>query len=133
MECKKRTKLDVLHDWFEALLNLYGVKKAEVWIPNLRGHFLITRTDCLRQYDHNSSEVMEPNREPGFFIIITGREGSSLLARMVFHASVNYPPLLKKKLANTLYMEKVIISLISMFVGHMNLQNEGCSETSFTD
>lgn len=113
--------------------NLDRAKKKVVWIPNSGGRFLITVMNCLQQCVHNEFEVVPPCRKPGFFMILTGIEGSNLCACPGSHAFVCYPAVRRKKLANTLYMEQGIISLQSVFVGHKYLQYRAWSGAGLTD
>lgn len=59
-----------------------------------------------------------PERNPGFFTIVTGKEFSSLWGRSGPHDFGNYPAVVKKTPASTLHMEEVRMSTLSIFVGH---------------
>lgn len=72
----------------------------------------------MQQNDHYEFKVVVPGRSPSFFMIVTGSEGSSLWAYTGSHEFVYYPAVVKKTLTSTLYTKEVIITLLSLFVGH---------------
>lgn len=81
--------------------------------------------DCSRQCSHNDFEFVAPSRNPGFFRIVTGREGISHWACPGSHQFVYYPTVVEKTMASRQYMVVVIIPPQSLFVGHGYLQHMG--------
>lgn len=105
---KQTSELDIQIDWISALPNLDTVMEKNVWIPTLGGRFLITGMDCLRQGSHNNFKVVVPGRNPGFLIVVTARESSSLWICPGSHVFVHFPVVMRKKLVSTLQMEEVL-------------------------
>lgn len=75
---KRRAGLAVWLGWISTLLRLDNKMKNEVLIKDKTGRFLIIRKDFVGQCGHNKFEVVAPRRNPGFFLIVHGREGSSI-------------------------------------------------------
>lgn len=80
--------------------------------------------DFLRKCGHKDLEVVLFGRNPGFFVIVTEREDSkqSLSMSRILHV-FGVPAAMKMKLDSTLYVEEVIILLLSVTVGHGYLQH----------
>lgn len=119
---RQRLQLDVWLGWISTLLILDRVRDEEPRIPNSGRRFLITELDCLQPCGHSDFEVEEPGRNPGLFTIVTGRERSSLWTSPGSYSFVYCPPLMKKMLSIRLYMEEVIVSALSAFVGEVYRQ-----------
>lgn len=81
--------------------------------------------DCLRQCGHGDFGIVAPCINPGFVMIVTGREGSSLHACPGSYQFVYYQTVVKLLLANTLYMEDVIVPPLSVFFDNGYLQHRG--------
>lgn len=79
---------------------------------------MITRKNCLRQYGDNDLEVVAPGRSPDLFMIVTGREVSSLRACTGSHEFSYYQEVVEEIRASTLYMKEVKIPSLSMFLDH---------------
>lgn len=102
----QRTVLNVWIAWIGALLRLNSAKEEEVWIPTLRGSFLVTGMDCLQQWGHKNFEVVAPVRKPSFSTLVVGKEGSSFWACSRFHAFVYYPAGMTKWRAHCIWERK---------------------------
>lgn len=100
------------------------MKEEEVWIPSSGARFVITGMECLQQCSHNNFASVASGRDPGFFIIVTGREVRSLSACPESHAFGHYPPVMRKKQVKTLCAEEEIFPSLSAFVGHENLHHK---------
>lgn len=60
----------------------------------------------LRQCVHNYFAVVAYGRNPGFFMLLTMKEGSSFSACPGSHAFVYIRVVMKRKLTSTLYIER---------------------------
>lgn len=114
---KRRAELDVRLGSLSAMLNLDREKKNKVSVPNSGGRFFTTGQNCRLQRDHKAFEVVAPGWNPGFFMIMTGREGSRLWTYPGSYVLLYYPAAVKTLLTSTLYMEQVSILPLSVFVG----------------
>lgn len=94
-------------------------------MPHSGRRFLKMGMAGLRQGGHEGFEEAPPDRNPGFFIIMTGRKNSNLWECTGSHAFVYYPTVMKEKLARTLFMEVVIVLLLSVLVGYRYQQIRG--------
>lgn len=120
---KRRAGLDVWLREICALLNLDSKKDKNGWIPNSAARFLMTRMDWLRHCGQNDFGVVAPGKNLGFFMTLTGIDGSSPWAGPGSHAIWYYYAVREKKLASTLRTEEVIISPWSEFVDYWYWQH----------
>lgn len=112
---KRKTDIVEWPRWIGALPNLDGAKKDKVWIPNSEIWFLLTGIYCLRQYGHNGFDVVVPGRNPGSFMMVTGRESSSLCASPGSHEFLCYLAVKEKTGKVTVYGRRDSSTVISFF------------------
>lgn len=79
---------------------------------------------CLRQYGQNNCGILTPATNPGFFMIVTWRESTSLWACLGSHEFLHYLAVRKRALASRPCMEEVIIPPLLVSAGYGHLQHE---------
>lgn len=75
---KRRTGLDVWQEWMDAMINLDRKRSIEVWNSNCERGFLIINEYCGKQCGHNYFAVFAHDRNFSYFVVVNGREDSSL-------------------------------------------------------
>lgn len=121
---KRRAVLDVWLCCIASLLNLYEGKNSKMRIPATGGRFLITGADCKAQLGHNDM-IVRRGASPGYFFIANGPEEGKLYVCKGSHHFVFYPPTEKRKMADILKMDPVVLPPYCVFVGHGYLTHAG--------
>lgn len=115
------------------MLNLDREKTGEALPPISADRFLTKDEDCRRRCDRKDFEAVLSGRNPWFFMMMTGKKRSGLLACPETNGVVHYLVTLKRTLASTFHIDQVIIPPLSVFVGHGYLQHVARRETALID
>lgn len=98
--------------------------KAESWLPATGGRFLLSGEDVVDQCGHNDFAVKD-TLSPGYFVIVSGIRGASLMVCPGSQKYVRYNPGRRELIRRSLQMEEIMIPPLSMFIGHGYLQHAG--------
>lgn len=91
MEREVKGGLNVWLLWIGSLLIRDSARNENVWNSNLREPFLIVGIDCFRQCGQNDIDVVVPDRNPSFIMIVSGKQFGSLWACLGSHAFLYIP------------------------------------------
>lgn len=101
--------------WLASLMNLDDSFQDPIYVQRRGVSYLMTGEDCRVQYGHNDFQSAK-STAPGYFVIMTGAERSTLHVCAGPHLYVFYLAKDKKMLANALTLEEFRISPNPVFL-----------------
>ena len=118
--------MDVYLGQLALLVGCYKLNNINLFFPTTGGRFLYTGPYSPAQDGHNDFDHRE-GKGPGFFVMVTGNEGSSLWVADGSHNISQHAPHRRKKIARTLRMHLIKIPPNSVFIAHGWLQHAGAA------